>query len=992
MKRLAIAASLLAAAGASAQINSPAPEGYHLRAVDMFTDQNYVGCIDQMQYLKQENPSSALVEDADYYIALSSTHLKRVDSQSLLQYFLWKYPASPRRWEIKLTLAETFLDRNDYASLDKWLSEIDPERLDNLQLPRYRFASAMSALHSGEQHRAASLLKLLTNNPRFGNEARFYQGYIEYVNGDFAAAKDLLAKVDESKNPGSLAKYYLAQIAFAERDFRIASTLAAKLMNDDTIGAPYQAEACRVAGESQYNLGNDAEAVKILNRYLTLTSNPLPSALYILGINAYRNADYSSAISYLTDVAALDNAMGQSALLTIGESLIAQGNYSSAMIALDKAFRMDYDPEIKETALYDYAVARTEGGRVPFGSTVTTFEEFLRLFPNSPYASRIREYIVKGYITDNNLPAALASINAISNPSSEILSAKQLVLYTLGSREIAAGANTQAIAHLTEARNLAKQNREVAAETELWLGDAYFAQGDWNKATSSYLAALKGNHLSEANRPLATYDLAYSYFNAGDYANALQRFAQFVSSSGSSSRPMVADAYSRIGDVHYASSQFTNAADAYAKAIETNPSTGDYPLFQQAMTKGLTANPTGKINDLTSLARRFPESPLIPQSLLEIGLTYDQQRLPDKTIETYSQLAARYPSTPQGREAQLLMALTYLNNGNPGQAIDTYKSLISRAPTSEEAAQAVESLKNIMADEGRIGEFSSFMASVPDAGQPAADDLEATAFAAAERQYLATGTSSRLIDYIEHFPQGANLPQALNYAMKANVAAGNNRRAMAFASRIVTDFPDNSNAADALLVLADTQLAQGMGEDALASYTQLRKSSSSPQLTNSALLGIIHTARDLNRNDLVIEAAEALLASSTPTAEQISEAAFARGQALSLNGDHAAAEAQWKEISSNLDDVNGAKAAFYIAQQQFANGDTDKAKKSVEVLVDSDTPHIYWLARGFILLSDIHRAKGNNFEADQYLKSLRENYPGSESDIINLIDQRLNGK
>ena len=46
-------------------------------------------------------------------------------------------------------------------------------------------------------------------------------------------------------------------------------------------------------------------------------------------------------------------------------------------------------------------------------------------------------------------------------------------------------------------------------------------------------------------------------------------------------------------------------------------------------------------------------------------------------------------------------------------------------------------------------------------------------------------------------------------------------------------------------------------------------------------------------------------------------------------------------------------------------------------------------ARAYILLSDILRKQGNEFEANEYLKSLKENYPGQEADIFQMIDQRL---
>ncbi len=71
-------------------------------------------------------------------------------------------------------------------------------------------------------------------------------------------------------------------------------------------------------------------------------------------------------------------------------------------------------------------------------------------------------------------------------------------------------------------------------------------------------------------------------------------------------------------------------------------------------------------------------------------------------------------------------------------------------------------------------------------------------------------------------------------------------------------------------------------------------------------------------------------------------------------------------------------------------GKLKNAAQVAEKFVASSTPHSYWLARGFILLSDINRAQGKTFEADEYLSALRQNYPGDEEDIFMMIDSRLN--
>ena len=101
------------------------------------------------------------------------------------------------------------------------------------------------------------------------------------------------------------------------------------------------------------------------------------------------------------------------------------------------------------------------------------------------------------------------------------------------------------------------------------------------------------------------------------------------------------------------------------------------------------------------------------------------------------------------------------------------------------------------------------------------------------------------------------------------------------------------------------------------------------------------------------------------------------------------AVAIWSELAADTDDLTGTKSAYYLARYHYDTKNTDKALEEINRLIDANPPHDYWLARGFILLSDILRRKGSDFEADEYLRSLRENYPGSETDIFQMIDSRL---
>lgn len=56
--------------------------------------------------------------------------------------------------------------------------------------------------------------------------------------------------------------------------------------------------------------------------------------------------------------------------------------------------------------------------------------------------------------------------------------------------------------------------------------------------------------------------------------------------------------------------------------------------------------------------------------------------------------------------------------------------------------------------------------------------------------------------------------------------------------------------------------------------------------------------------------------------------------------------------------------------------------------IDQSTPHAYWLARSFVLLSDVYVALDKKMEARQYLLSLQQNYQ-ADDDISGMISVRL---
>ena len=95
--------------------------------------------------------------------------------------------------------------------------------------------------------------------------------------------------------------------------------------------------------------------------------------------------------------------------------------------------------------------------------------------------------------------------------------------------------------------------------------------------------------------------------------------------------------------------------------------------------------------------------------------------------------------------------------------------------------------------------------------------------------------------------------------------------------------------------------------------------------------------------------------------------------------------ANWPKDTRNS---YGAEAKYRVAQALYDAKEYAAAEKELLNYIEQSTPHAYWLARSFVLLSDVYVAMGKDLDARQYLLSLQQNYQGND-DIESMIEDRL---
>ena len=114
-----------------------------------------------------------------------------------------------------------------------------------------------------------------------------------------------------------------------------------------------------------------------------------------------------------------------------------------------------------------------------------------------------------------------------------------------------------------------------------------------------------------------------------------------------------------------------------------------------------------------------------------------------------------------------------------------------------------------------------------------------------------------------------------------------------------------------------------------------------------------------------------------------------RGKAYQQTNETDNAMADFQFVANDTRSLYGAEAQFILADTYYRWKSYDRAEAQVKEFMQKGTSHQYWMARALIVLSDTYLAKGDEFQAQQYIESLRSNYKGGEADIQQMINERI---
>ena len=965
--------------------------GYLERGLQMYESHNYAGAVDQLEHMKQLPCEASMREQADYYIALSRFELGDEASLVLLQQFIERYPASPLAVEAQLKMGNYYFYRGQWESALLSYSLVRNGALDLNSDEDLEYRRAYSNLRLGNYREAERQYYNLEKSPRYGGASDFYKAYLDYAQGDYGEAEEKFSRIPQDSELGYQSQYYLTQIEYNKKRYsqviEQGQALLAEHQNDY-----FDAELNRVVGESYYHLGNDSQARTYLRRYLdNPEGEPYRTAAYTMGVLDYRNGNYEAVVNDMLHVTDGSDALTQSAYLYMGQAKRQLGDLNGANMAFQQAATMTCDRDVRETAYYNYAVGLSKGARTPFDKSIDLFEDFLNEYPNSRYKDNVEGYLVDAYMSTTDYQRALTSINHIKQPGAKVLKAKQNILYNLGVQALNNNRNSEAADYFKKAIAVGNYDKTALNESRLWLAETQYRAGNYKEASKYQQEYIKDADKSDENYGLAQYNLGFSLLDQKRYAEAKTALQNAIASRQLSSE-LTASAYQGIGDAQYYSRDFAGAQESYDQAIRADKNnTGDNAMYKKAIMMGMSGQYADEIAQMDALIKAYPKSDLIPQAMLEKANAQVQMGKNSEALDTYNALLKNYPKSVEARKGLLQTALVNKSMGKEDAAIDAYKKVIKQYPTSDEAQAAAEDMKLIYADRGQLSEFSKFLSSVPNAPKIDVNEVERLTFEAAEKAAISDRPSiDKLNQYIKDYPAGAYVAKARYYIARYHYGKGNYDEAMTALDQALQGGGDASYAQDAIAMRSDILMRQGKYEAALQSYKDLADRATSEDNRTLAQLGALRVAKQMGNWNEVRLTAASLLDRGGLTANEEKEVMLDHALALAQLGNAKEAEAVFRSLAKDPSSEYGAQASYELSRMQYELGNYQGAEQTVNALIESGTPHSYWLAKSFLTLADVYYKQGNVTQAREYLQSLKSNYPGKEKEIFNEIDARLN--
>jgi len=964
-----------------------AAEDYR-KARDLFSKEKYASAQTYFgQIIRQENNSnSEISSNATYYSALCGLMLFNNNAENLLIEFITDYPESPKVNRAYFDLGKYHYRKRRFGNALNWFNKVNVYNLSNSEIAEYYFKVGYSYFREGNKEEALrALYEIKDADTKYSTVAKYYFAHLSYEDGNFETALKYFREIEHVENFAPIIPYYISQILFSQEKYEELISYASVLL--DSGRAQRSHEIAKFIGESYYRLGKYEESIPYLEKFANNGNGVEAEDYYQIASANLKIENYTVAISWYQQSLSESDSMNQIIQYNMAEAYLQLKKKRLARNAMRTAYLMGDDKEIKENALYSYAKLSYELSQFPFNDAVRAFEEYINKYPNSIRQEEANEYLVGVYFTTKNYEEARKSLDRIQNRGLKLNIAYQKILYYLGVENMNRGQYQEAIAYFDLAidRNF---ERSVKIDAMFWRAEAYFRLLKYQKSVEAYSGFVKeAGAVSSEYYGLAQYNLGYAFFRTRDYKSAIFRYRQFISNTEESDGKLKNDAVLRTADSYFITRDYRNAVEYYDKAAEIGIFDADYALFQSALASGVLSDYDLKISKLTRLKEKHHNSLYYDDAIYELGDILFIRGQNKKAQAQFEKIIVEMKESPYYGRAMLKSGLIYFNQNKDTLALDRFKVVVRDYRNTSNAKQALDKVKQIYMDRGDLNGFENYMAELGVENLPKFS-LDSAAYEIAENAYLENNCEDAVKNftvYIDKYKNGLFGVNAHYYRGDCELRATYKEEALLDFEYVISK-PKNIFTEKALLHAAGISREMDKKDKAIKYYSILEKKADQSENLDQAHYWLMKLHFQNENFKDAIRYAELIMSKENLSEEILHESWTLSGRAYLKNDRYNKSYNAYY----NLLDINneyGAEGKYQLAYIEFMRGNLDSSETFINVLLNQVPSYDYWIAKAFILWSDIYTSNEDNYQAKVSLQSVIDNYEGE--DLKNIAKDKL---
>lgn len=971
--------------GQQTQKYASEPEYMYNTARELYKKKLYVAA--QNEFFKIMNDKnldhSAYKDDAAFYFAMCSMELFNQDVEYQLNKFAEEHPESSNINIANFQLANYYYrDKKYKKALDAYAkvnyTELRPDKQTEFFFKRGYSNYARKNFDAA----AKSFYEIIDKTDLYGQMALYFYSHIKYTNEQYQTALIGFKKLENTPKFSSIVPFYILQIYYMQQKYE---DVIAYVDEHSEIGALKTApENAKIVGLSYYRLGRYAESIPYLKNYMEANASASDFDYYELAYAQYSSGKYEDAAKNFSKITRVKDTVGQNAAYIMGDCYLKLGKKLEARRSFETASFYNYNPTIREDALFNFAQLCFELSLSPFNEAITAFVRYIDEYPNSPRTEYAYDYLLDAFMSAKNYQRAMKTIEGLKNKNAKVEMAYQRLAYLRGLEYFTELKYDDAIETFDKSLKYKKYDKTIEAQCYYWRAEANYRLGRVGVAVDQFTEFVNTNgsvNIEEYGR--AHYNIGYAYFNKKDYATANTWFRKYEMIDDGENTTVMNDALNRIADCYYINRDFAPAANYYKKAVGIGLLEKDYSLYQLSLAYGGQKMYEEKIWSLQRLLKEYPNSEYSANAIYEIARTYQTSLNNEDSAKYYYEVVvAEYPNSAMKRTAISSLGAIAFNKKQYSKALDYYKLVIAEYPQTDEAQDANNMIKSIYLEMDKPDAYIEYVNNETSVDM-SREEQDEILWLAAKKLYLDKKYNDALksiTNYLKEFPDGKYYIEANYYKAELHFYFEEKDDALV-SYRVVADAQMSSYSEESTIKTAGLLFDRSRWDEAYNYYTKMSQITENKSTKLICSLGKLRCADNVKNYDNVIAAAGEVLESEKSNDEQKREAKYKMANAYYAKNNKVRSLALYQDLSTEVTSREGAEAKYLTAQINFDNGNDSIAEEIIYDFAQLSTPHAYWLAKSYILLAEIYFQHEDIFSAKHTLQSVLNNYD-NETDGI----------